>query len=77
MNFGIMNPAMTNLDITNPVIETTEYYDVAEIKGKSVADHDCRITKMCAILQLVSAPLNPRPIADHFRRSHSPSEHSY
>ena len=32
---------------------------------------------MCAILQLVSAPLNPRPIADHFRRSHPLSEHSY
>ena len=25
---------------------------------------------MCAILQLVSAPLNPIPIAEHFRRSH-------
>ena len=25
---------------------------------------------MCAILQLVSAPLNPRLIADHFRKSH-------
>ena len=24
---------------------------------------------MCAILQLVSAPLNPIPIAEHFRRS--------
>ena len=23
---------------------------------------------MCAVLQLVSAPLNPRPFADHFRR---------
>ena len=26
--------------------------------------------KMSAILQLVSAPLNPIPIAEHFRRSH-------
>ena len=26
---------------------------------------------MCAILELVSAPLNPIPIADHFRRSHA------
>ena len=25
---------------------------------------------MCAIPQLVSAPLNPIPIAEHFRRSH-------
>ena len=25
---------------------------------------------MCAILQLVSAPSNPIPIVDHFRRSH-------
>ena len=25
---------------------------------------------MCAILQLVSALSNPRPIVDHFRRSH-------
>ena len=28
-----------------------------------------RMPKMCAIPQLVSAPLNPRPIAEHFRRS--------
>ena len=32
--------------------------------------------KMCAILQLVSAPLNPIPIAEHFRRSHPQCEHS-
>jgi len=32
---------------------------------------------MCAIPQLVSAPLNPIPIAEHFRRSHPQSEHSY
>ena len=31
---------------------------------------------MCAILQLVSAPLNPIPIAEHFRRSHPQCEHS-
>ena len=33
--------------------------------------------EMCAILQLVSAPLNPIPIADHFRRSHPLCEQSY
>ena len=27
--------------------------------------------------QLVSAPLNPIPIAEHFRRSHPPCEHSH
>ena len=32
---------------------------------------------MCAILQLVSAPINPIPIAEHFRRSHPQCEHSY
>ena len=32
---------------------------------------------MCAVLQLVSAPLNPIPIAEHFRRSHPQCEHSY
>ena len=32
---------------------------------------------MYAILQLVSAPLNPIPIAEHFRRSHPQCEHSY
>ena len=32
---------------------------------------------MCAILQLVSAPLNPIPIGEHFRRSHPQCEHSY
>ena len=32
---------------------------------------------MCAILQLVSAPLDPRPIVDYFRRSHPLCEHSY
>ena len=36
-----------------------------------------RMSKMCAILQLVSAPLNPIPIAEHFRRSHLQCEHSY
>ena len=30
---------------------------------------------MCAILQLVSAPLNPIPIVEHFRRSHLQCEH--
>ena len=35
-----------------------------------------RMPKMCAILQLVSAPLNPIPITDHFRRSHPQCEHS-
>ena len=33
-----------------------------------------RMPKMCAILQLVSAPLNPIPIAEHFRRSHPQCE---
>ena len=32
---------------------------------------------MCAILQLVSASSNPRPIVDHFRRSHPLCELSY
>ena len=36
-----------------------------------------RIPKMCAIPQLVSAPLNPIPIAEHFRRSDPQCEHSY
>ena len=31
---------------------------------------------MRAIPQLVSAPINPIPIAEHFRRSHPPCEHS-
>ena len=35
-----------------------------------------RMHKMHAIPQLVSAPLNPIPIAEHFRRSHPPCEHS-
>ena len=35
-----------------------------------------RMPKMRAIPQLVSAPLNPIPIAAHFRRSHPPCEHS-
>ena len=34
-----------------------------------------RMPKMCAILQLVSAPLNPIPIAEHFRRRHPQCEH--
>ena len=32
---------------------------------------------MRAILQLVSAPLNPIPIAEHLRRSDIPCEHSH
>ena len=35
-----------------------------------------RMPKMCAILQLVSAPLNPIPTAEHFRRSHPQCEHN-
>ena len=33
--------------------------------------------KICAIPQLVSAPLNPIPTVEHFRRSHPQCEHSY
>jgi len=33
--------------------------------------------KMCGIPQLVSAPLNPIPTVEHFRRSHPQCEHSY
>ena len=36
-----------------------------------------RMPKMRAIPQLVSAPLNPIPVAEHFRRSHPPREHSH
>ena len=36
-----------------------------------------RMHKMCGIPQLVSTPLNPIPIAEHFRRSHPQCEHSY
>ena len=37
-----------------------------------------RMPKMCAIiLQLVSAPFNLIPTAEHFRRSHPQCEHSY
>ena len=36
-----------------------------------------RMPKMRAIPQLVLAPLNPIPIAEHFRRSHPPCEHMY
>ena len=36
-----------------------------------------RMPKMRAIPQLVSAPLNPKPTAEHFRRSHPPCEHSH
>ena len=32
---------------------------------------------MRAIPQLVSAPLNPIPIAEHFRRSHPQCEHRH
>ena len=35
-----------------------------------------RMPKMRAIPQVVSVPLNPIPIAEHFRRSHPPCEHS-
>ena len=36
-----------------------------------------RMPKMCAISQLVSAPLNPIQTVEHFRRSHPQCEHSY
>ena len=36
-----------------------------------------RMPKMCAIPQLVSAPLNPIQSVEHFRGSHPQCEHSY
>ena len=36
-----------------------------------------RMPKMCAIPQLVSAPLNPIPTVEHFRKSHPQCKHSY
>ena len=36
-----------------------------------------RMPKMCAIPQLVSAPLNPIPTVEHFKRRHPQFEHSY
>ena len=36
-----------------------------------------RMPKMRAIPQLVLAPLNIIPTAEHFRKSHPPSEHSH
>ena len=36
-----------------------------------------RMPKMCAFLQLVWAPLNPIPTAEHFRGSHPQCEHSH
>ena len=33
--------------------------------------------KMRAVPQFLSAPLNPIPTAEHFRRSHRPCEHSH
>ena len=36
-----------------------------------------RMPKMWAIPQLVSAPLNPIPTLEHFRRSHPQCEHSH
>ena len=36
-----------------------------------------RMPKMRTIPQLVSAPLNLIPIAEHFRRSHPPCKHSH
>ena len=36
-----------------------------------------RMPKMRVIPQLVSAPVNPIPIAEHFRRSHPTCEYSH
>ena len=36
-----------------------------------------KMPKMCAIPQLVSAPLNPIPTVEHFRRSYPKCECSY
>ena len=40
---------------SSPNLNCTDNYDVAKIKMKSVTDHQ-QVPKMCAILQLVSAP---------------------
>ena len=57
--------------------------EVCERRGKSFIKYFKEpIIKMLprntpyTIPQLVSAPLNPIPIAEHFRRSHPPCEHS-
>ena len=36
-----------------------------------------RMPEMYAIPQLISAPLNPKPTVEHFRRGHPQCEHSY
>ena len=53
--------------------------DITRIRYKKIAKQLLfinRIPKLCAILQLISAPLNPVPIEEHFTWSHPLSEHS-
>ena len=54
-------------------LDCTDNYDVAEIKGKLVGYLKCAQFQ-CNWFRLHSGP---RPIVDHFRRSHPLCEHSY
>jgi len=57
--------------------QTTNGIELLKISNCRNRSSVLRMPKMRAIPQLVSAPLNPIPIAEHFRRSHPRCEHSY
>ena len=48
---------------------------VTTLKSRDCSSVGC--LKFCAIPQFFSAPLNPIPIVEHFRRSHPQCEHCY
>ena len=66
---GMNEPDLFKVDRLQIIVVAKKYIYVSQL-------FISRMPKMRAIPQLVSAPLNPIPIAEHFRRSHPPCEHS-
>ena len=70
---------MTKYDFPSPIKFKVDRLQIIVVAKKYIYVSQLfisRMPKMLAIPQLVSAPLNPIPIAEHFRRSHPPCEHS-
>ena len=67
---GTNEPDLFKVDRLQIIVVAKKYIYVSQL-------FISRMPKMGAIPQLVSAPLNPIPIAEHFRRSHQPCEHSF
>ena len=77
-NVVVRNNPRSSHDYTNTQIETVQTTIMSVWNKRQISNwSSAGYLKTCANLQLVSAPSNPVPIVDHFRRSHPLCELSY